>query len=300
MYTRLIILSGIILAALCGFVWLGHHSIQIWAQGMEGARLGEFASVAEQIRQDVKAKLDDFIRREQSRPYTDYLSYYVAESVAADQQQVPVLRSPLNGVLENDLAYGNFQIEPDGIITTPNDDIAPIAGGVNFREISPTSVETTNRVADFNDEFYAKVQTNKLNIKNNLLPVLSGAVSGSFAMDNAKPVGGAKDSQPKLLKEGLTSPAVVGYAKAGEEVSLSKKDQTSDKKGGKGVAFQSQRGKSFAIESLQSQQQKPKVVEQKRSIYERNITSNVDLPQQRVQSGAQAQPPPAQQASGLI
>ncbi len=297
---------------MCGLVWLGYHSIQIWAQGMEGARLGEFASVAEQIRQDVKSKLDEFIRREQSRPYTDYLPYYAAENLAPDQQQVSVLRSPLNGRLENDLAYGNFQIEPDGIIITPNDDIpgtagvppaapvrqpaatqrgehgerpdgAPVVGGATFREISPTSVEATNRVADFNDDFYVKVQTNRFNIKNNLLPVLGGAISGSFAMDNTKPIGGAKDSQPKLLKEG-------------EEVSLSKKDQTSDKKGGKAVASQGERGKNYPIESLRSEQ-KTQVIEQRRSTYERNITSNVDLSQQRVQSSAQAQPPPAQAPS---
>jgi len=273
MYRRLIILSVIILTAMCGLVWLGYHSIRIWAQGMEGTRLGEFAAVAEQIRQDVKGKLDDFLRREQNRPYTDYLYYYVPENIVNSQQQTPVLRSPLAGQLEQGLAYGNFQIEPDGTITTPNDDIAPIAGGADLGQ--------RNRVADFNNEFYVKVQTNRLNIKNNLLPVLGGAISGSFAMDNMKPIGGAKDSQPKLLKEG-------------EEVSLSKKEETSDKKGGKDVAFQSQRGKSFPIESLQSQQQKPKVVEQRRSIYERNITSNVDLPQQRVQSGAQAQPASAQ------
>jgi signal transduction histidine kinase len=266
---------------MCGLVWLGYHSIQIWAQGIEGARLGEFASVAEQIRQDVKAKLDEFIRREQGRPYTDYLPYYAAENLALDQQQVSVLRSPLNGRLENDLAYGNFQIEPDGIIITPNDDIAPVVGGATFREISPTSVETTSRVVDFNDAFYVKVQTNRFNIKNNLLPVLGGAISGSFTMDNTKPIGGAKDSQPKLLKEG-------------EEFGLSKKEKTSDKKAGYAVASQGERGKNYPIESLQAQQQKTQVIEQRRSTYERNITSNVDLSQQRVQSGVQAQPPPAQ------
>ena len=63
MYKRLIILSVIILAALCAFFWMGYHSIAIRAQGMEGARLGEFAAVAEQIRLDVKRKLDDFGER---------------------------------------------------------------------------------------------------------------------------------------------------------------------------------------------------------------------------------------------
>ena len=119
MYKRLIILSVIILTALCGLIWLGYHSIQIRAKGLEGVRLGEFAAVAEQIRQDVKGKLDEFIQTEQSRPYTDYLYYYVPENVVSTQQQMPLLRSPLAGRLDHGLAYGNFQIEPDGTIITP-------------------------------------------------------------------------------------------------------------------------------------------------------------------------------------
>ncbi|GAH40457.1 unnamed protein product, partial [marine sediment metagenome] len=119
MYRRLIILSVIILAALCGLAWLGYRSIEIRAQGLEGARLGEFAAVAEQIRQDVKRKLDEFMQTEQNRPYTDYQYYYVPEYVAPGQQQMPLLRSPLAGRLENDFAYGNFQVESDGRIVTP-------------------------------------------------------------------------------------------------------------------------------------------------------------------------------------
>ena len=68
MYKRLIILSLVILSALGGLVWLGFRSIQIRALGLEGIRLGEFAAVAEQIRQDVKRKLDEFMQTEQNRP----------------------------------------------------------------------------------------------------------------------------------------------------------------------------------------------------------------------------------------
>jgi len=123
MYKRLIILSIIILAALSGLAWMGYHSIRIRAQGMQGARLGEFAAVAEQIRQDVTRRLDEFMQTEQSRPYTDYQYYYVPENVAPGRQQMPVLRSPLAGRLEQGLAYGNFQIEPDGSVITPNDNV---------------------------------------------------------------------------------------------------------------------------------------------------------------------------------
>ncbi|MHC4537099.1 MAG: hypothetical protein ACYS6K_24385, partial [Planctomycetota bacterium] len=152
MYRRLIILSLVILAALCGLVWLGYHSIQIRAQGMEGTRLGEFAAVAEQIRQDVKRKLDQFIQTEQNRPYTDYLYYYVPENVVSSQQQMPLLRSPLAGRMEHGLAYGNFQIEPDGSIITPNDFI---------QQDEPD-----------NSELYTDAISNKINVKDNLLPVL--------------------------------------------------------------------------------------------------------------------------------
>ncbi len=117
-YTRLVILSVVIVAAVVGLGGLGYHAIGKWAQGLEGARLGEFAEVAEQIRQDVKRKLDDFIQAEQQRKYTDYLYYYVPEN-AVSQQALPLLRSPLGNQFSNSIAYGYFQIEPDGSIATP-------------------------------------------------------------------------------------------------------------------------------------------------------------------------------------
>jgi len=246
MYGRLIILSGIILAALCGLVWLGHHSIQIWAQGMEGARLGEFAAVAEQIRQDVKSKLDEFIQKERGRPYTDYLYYYVPENVVAGRQQITVLRSPLNGLLENGLAYGNFQIEPDGKIVTPNDDLGQ-----------------TQSSADSNDDFYVRVQANRLNIENNLLPALAGAAPGAL---NIEVVAGAESPQMAAMKE-LDALELT-------------KNKSLTQKGKKDLAFQSARGKSYPIESLQKGGQKAQVMEQRRSVYEFNIASNTASPQQ--------------------
>jgi hypothetical protein len=44
MYTRLIILTAVVVAAVCGLGGLGFHAIEKWSQGLEGARLGEFAS----------------------------------------------------------------------------------------------------------------------------------------------------------------------------------------------------------------------------------------------------------------
>jgi signal transduction histidine kinase len=155
MYRRLIILSVVIVAAVCGLSGLGYHAISKWAQGLEGVRLGEFAEVAEQIRQDVKRKLDDFIRAEQQRKYTDYLYYYVPENVAQQQQQaLPLLRSPLAGQLSNSFAYGYFQIEADGSIVTPY-----YPPGAAQAQDSEATADEAHRLAS--------------NIKDNVLPSIT-------------------------------------------------------------------------------------------------------------------------------
>ncbi len=154
MYTRLAILSAIVLAALVGLTGLGYHAVSKWAQGLEGARLGQFAEVAEQVRQDVKRKLDEFIRVEQQRPYTDYLYYYVPDTVVSNEQSLPLLRSPLAGQMANSLAYGYFQIEPDDRVITPyyqDEQIQDESSGALRRE----------------------VQQHVLNVRHNVLPVIS-------------------------------------------------------------------------------------------------------------------------------
>ncbi len=150
MYNRLIILSLIIVLATGGLVLLGYHSISIWADGLEGARLAEFAEVAEQIREDVKLKLDKFIHQEQKRPYTDYQYYSVPETPANMQQQSLVV-SPLAGKIENNLAFGNFEIEPDGSLVTPY--------------YSPDQSRVVGELA-------TKAQDHIYNIRINLLPKL--------------------------------------------------------------------------------------------------------------------------------
>ena len=86
MYRRLIILSVIIVLALFGLSWLGYRAISVWSQGIEGTRISEFADVAEQIRFDVKDKLDAFKEQEQERPYTDYQYYTIPEESLIVQQ----------------------------------------------------------------------------------------------------------------------------------------------------------------------------------------------------------------------
>jgi signal transduction histidine kinase len=265
MYRRLIILSGIILAALAGLVWVGYRSLDIQAHGMAGTRLGEFAAVAEQIRQDVKRNLDEFMQKEQNRPYTDYQHFYVPDNVAADQQQMPVLRSPLGGKLDNDLAYGNFQIEPDGNIITPNDDLKQM-----------------QQVASAEDDLQTKVELNRKNIEDNLWPALSGRMPGSFTVDFYS------DTRTKPNGPKPADPAADTSEKA--------------KSAGTG-ASQKQSGQNYPIESLQSQGRQVQVVEQRRSVLEQNMLSNSAAAQQAPQAqnrstlyNRQAQPSPAGQA----
>jgi len=238
MYKRLIILSLVILGALCGLVWLGYHSIQIRAQGLEGSRLGEFAAVAEQIRQDVTRKLNEFIQTEQERPYTDYQYYYVPENVVPGQQQMPLLRSPLGSGLDNEFAYGNFQIEPDGTIVTPY----YVTG-----QSQVIQENTPDREAEVHVD----------NIKRNLLPVLGGG-GGVFKFPVAdsrllfRDINLSKDSLPEEVK--------------GEE--SGQKQQTKVPAG---------RSREYRIESLQADSQKEQIFTQKRSVVASNIARSEEL-----------------------
>jgi len=255
MYKRLIILSAIILAALCGLAWLGYYSIQIWAAGMEGTRLGEFAAVAEQVRQDINRKLDEFIAAEQSRPYTEYQNYYVADNTVAGQQQMPILRSPLAGTLGQGLAYGQFQINPNGGIITPNDDI---------RAMSDPS-----RAGDL----LAQVDLNVRNVRDNLLPALSSIEAGSLRMGSDL----EKDAQPKeqqLHEEAQTT----AHEGGGKQVA-------------QGKAPQAFRGKNFPIESFQNVEQQTQVVSRSRALIEQDYASNLQqgVMNQTAEKAAQAQ-----------
>ena len=116
MYRRLVLFTAVILAGLAGLCLLGLHSLRLHAEGLRGRRLAEFAAVAEQVRVDVKRKLEALIGTEQARPYTDYQYYYVP---LAANQETALVRSPIGDQLDNGLAYGYFQIDPDGSIVSP-------------------------------------------------------------------------------------------------------------------------------------------------------------------------------------
>ncbi len=157
MYKRLGILTAIIIVAFALLGWLGYRSIVMMSDGMRGRRQGEFASVSEQIRLDLKSKLDRFIQREQQRPYIHYQYDYVPEVAAGFQQDAgPVLRSPLGERLQMGFAYGYFQIEPDGTVTTPY----YIEGDVKKEQIeSGLYGEASSYVENIKDKLAAKINT---------------------------------------------------------------------------------------------------------------------------------------------
>jgi signal transduction histidine kinase len=252
MYMRLIILSVIILLALCGLTMLGYHAVEKWAEGLEGSRLGEFAEVAEQIRHDVKRKLDDFIRKEQDRPYTDYNYYYVPDNIALSQeQQVTILRSPLVGSLYNSFAYGNFQIESNGTLNTPNDDIL-LREGEN----------------EENKRLSAQVGLNRENIKINLLPVLEGMTPASLKVTSSP-----GDSRYINFKKDLSETF---------EEEQAAKDDFQKRKETQVKGIKSGQGKALPIESLRSQGQETRIIRQTRQTLIDNTTANEVLLQQRV------------------
>jgi signal transduction histidine kinase len=216
--------------------WLGYHSVQIWAKGIEGMRIGEFAEVAEQIRQDVNRKLDAFMEQEQKRPYTDYQYYYVPDDLAIGHLQTALERSPLAGRLEHGLAYYNFQIQPDGNITTPN-------------------VSFTQQQAETSDEsqkqLYAEANSNTRNINDNLLPVLNKA-----------------DSDPYRLNDELNTnlPQSSLGATTKETGEIDKKATVSGKLG----KAQGKRTQSYPIKSLQNVKEQTQVIRHPREFIASN------------------------------
>ncbi len=242
MYRRLIILSVIIAAALGGLVFLGYHATEKWAEGLKLARLGEFAEVAEQIRQDVKRKLDEFIGAEENRRYTEYQYYYADDNIRTGQQKIPVFTSPLSGRLEHGLAYGHFQIELDGTVLTPNDYIVLNAD-----------------VQIANSELYAKAVSNTINIKSNVVPVLSGLTVNSYKIGVGRKATASRSTSSKKLEE-------AELVKGESQKRQRRKSQT----------FQGQTGANYPIESFDNVDRKAQIIEQRSVVFQTNIAANAD------------------------
>lgn len=251
MYKRLVIFSFIIFAAMVGMVVLGFFAVEKWAEGLEGKRKGQFAEVAEQVRSDVKRKLDDFIHAEENRPYTDYQVYFLPEdSFISGQQQTAIMRSPLAGVMENDFAYGYFQIGPEGNITTPNDEL----------------VETQQKGA-LKQNLFAENTYNINNVRHNVVPVLTRE-----RLANGKlTVGGEQFAERK-----------AGIIADVSKIPVSSPQPTSQRSVGQ-LEEQSQQIAYQTIESLQQQPRKAQVLKRSRAVADENIMLNVAREQQQVE-----------------
>lgn len=116
MIKRFCTICVVIGAALLALSVLGVVSLKMHERGLRAERQGQFVSVAEQIRLDVKNELDAFLQAEQRRPYTDYQYAYVPEMTLADDALV---RSPLANSLTHGMAFGHFQIDGQGNMTMP-------------------------------------------------------------------------------------------------------------------------------------------------------------------------------------
>jgi signal transduction histidine kinase len=243
MYRRLIILSVIILAAFCGLGWLGYHAVETWAQGLQGERLGEFAAVAEQIRQDVKRRLDEFVQTEQDRPYTDYQYYYVPENIAPGQQEMPLVRSPLASQLYNDFAYGNFQIDSDGTIVTPY-----------YRE---DAQQGPSDQIGRQDELAQKIELHLSNIEQNVVPLLNIS-AGRLSLPSTR------------LHYETKQPSLDSIQTDLKKIRASKKADTKQVAQGKGS-----RAKEYLIESLQKESQTARIVTQQRSLVGANTAQSL-------------------------
>ncbi len=233
MYRRLIILTAIVVAAVCGLGGLGFHAIEKWAEGLEGVRLGEFAEVAEQIRRDVKRKLDEFIEVEQQRKYSDYLYSYVPENIV-DAQQLPLVRSPLGDRMSNEFAYGYFQVEPDGTIVTP------------YSPVGPSDSDDQNELAEAVQDHYS-------NITENVLPSIN-LRAGEPEVSTAKP-------DVFLERDNAASRVALATDEAPSKIPAMRKGLP------EGLGSRSQ---AYPIESFKQKAQQPQVYQSRRSIIASN------------------------------
>jgi signal transduction histidine kinase len=230
MYKRLTILAIIILGSALVLALLGRHAIIKWADGLAGSRYGEFTAVAEQIRLDVRQKIREFIDAEQQRPYSDYQYAYVPENLAPDQQQMPLLRSPLADKFHNGLAGGYFQIESDGTVITP---YLPADGP---REPQPRQSHIYAYIGD---------------IKNGLLGRLNSDKGVFF-------------SRPEVEFE--DSPDDFGYR---FDV-YSSGGEADGQKSGRPQSLSEDRTRQLSLEVFRPEKQQTKVIAQKRSVVTSN------------------------------
>jgi signal transduction histidine kinase len=244
-----------------GMSWLGYYSITIWEEGLRGARIGQFAQAAEQIRNDVRRKLDAFMQQERSRPYTDYQYYYVPENVAPNQQTT-VLVSHLKDKMSNGLAYGYFQIERGGRITTPYFDASRVTDAGEDAVVN----EAKEYVEQLSRELLPSVKISS--------HTLSVSMAAQMQKTDEKAVEEKKKAGPP--------PPAIAY---NEQSHIANKTSSAGKP-------------ELKIESLLGGSRKSQVVVQNRALVEENAYSNDSMQTaQRQDMGTQAARPSGNEVS---
>ncbi len=284
MHKRLIIVSIIIFTGLCGLCALGYYSISLHAEGLTARRANEFVAVAEQIRLDVKRKLDNFIDAEQKRSYTDYQYFYVP---FASNDASALVRSPLADNIDQGLAYGHFQLESDGTIVSP----------YNMPNEVPADSDIRLYINDLKLNLLAALGGNGPAIGPTTIPEIAmhqraDRKQDTYAVnDKAKAEEAHKESEDaSKIAAKKTLPAIT--------------------KGG----YRGSRRSAYQVQSLEDlQQQKTQVITRNRANVERNISNtqmydNLQMPksqselaygflrtaQRRVAGGSAGQPEAAQ------
>ena len=264
MHRRFWLICSVIALGLLVLSGLGLWSLRVHRAGIEAERLQEFISVAEQIRFAVKKNWDTFLQTEQDRPYTDYQAYYVPET---SNEVTALLPSPLNGAVDNGLAYGYFQLDPAGNISTPYVDTG--RGGRPTRE-----------VAGYLDNVYVNLLPSLAN--GETVPVRRVALAdrsgddyqeGQYSFDSLWDRARRSNTEREAVAD-VKEDAVVQQKTA----SVSQKKVNTKSIGAKSGA--ANRRSRYPISNFDETQQIAKVQRQSRVTFENNITSNSAVSQQ--------------------
>ena len=248
---------------------LGLSSLGMHEKGLRAERQQEFIDVAKKISFDVKKKVDAFLLQEQSRPYTDYQYYYVPQ---ASNQAAALVRSPLGNSISNGLAYGYFQLDNAGDVTTP---------------YAPTLRRASMMIADYLD-----------NLKQNLLPSLGNGETmqvrriepsepqqEEYADTNKKlDVSRLFDSRQRSPVSSVSEQPVAGTSQPAFQKDVQEPLFKEPSKGAKKVDSKpkedASRRSTYEIKSLEEGEQQTQVVSQSRANYELNTYNNEMLQQE--------------------
>lgn len=255
MVRRLILISFILFCGLAVFSVLGLRAIDMHAEGLTARRGGEFIEVAQQIRLDVKRKLDAFLAAEQKRPYTDYQYYYAPDNVLMNEA---LLVSPLADKFNNDLAWGYFQIDSGGAVNSPHH--------------QPGSSQISPPLRDY-------LRT----VENDLLP----ALDGRNHLDARRVTLAGRP----LMAGGEGYESLGRFNIRGQTVDAVMEEKPETKKAPVGKGTEPERSQRYKIQTFDQEDQAAQVITQSRAQVERNV-ENTARQGQYVQTSA---PVPAEQ-----